>query len=56
MKLRIECEQPTTNLYKFIGNSTVFNGDNSKVPLTAENVLLRGCCLKNTDFVIGEYT
>lgn len=27
--------------------------DNEQVPLTKENLLLRDCCLKNTDYVEG---
>ncbi|CAD5116940.1 DgyrCDS5779 [Dimorphilus gyrociliatus] len=53
LKMKIECEQPTTNLYKFIGTLNIFDGERKKVSLSSENVLLRGCCLKNTDFVMG---
>lgn len=51
----IECEQPTTDLYKFIGNLNINGGNGNHVarPLGPENVLLRGSRLKNTPYVYG---
>lgn len=61
----IECEQPQTDLYSFKGkielepnNSTNLNVSTnqlevSTIPLTAENLLLRGSKVRNTEWVIG---
>ncbi|KAG9443296.1 hypothetical protein H6P81_014636 [Aristolochia fimbriata] len=46
----IRCEQPNRNIYEFTANME-FNGH--KVPLSQSNIILRGCQLKNTDWVIG---
>lgn len=57
-KFSIECEQPQPNLYKFngainwkqkIGESML---DMSE-PISIDNVLLRGCNLRNTDWALG---
>ncbi|XP_045030963.1 phospholipid-transporting ATPase VD isoform X1 [Daphnia magna] len=47
----IECEAPTTKIYQFHG--AIVNPDGSRVPVGRENLLLRDCALKNTDFVEG---
>ncbi|MQM06558.1 hypothetical protein Taro_039382 [Colocasia esculenta] len=46
----IRCEQPNRNIYEFTANME-FNGQ--KFPLGQSNIVLRGCQLKNTDWVIG---
>ncbi|XP_077232823.1 phospholipid-transporting ATPase 1-like [Tasmannia lanceolata] len=46
----IKCEQPNRNIYEFTGNME-FNGH--RVPLGQSNIILRGCQVKNTDWVIG---
>ncbi|XP_073831771.1 phospholipid-transporting ATPase IF-like [Musca autumnalis] len=46
----IECEKPQTDLYSFNGKIILPNGS---LPLTSENILLRGSRLKNTEWVIG---
>ncbi|KAK1283614.1 Phospholipid-transporting ATPase 1 [Acorus calamus] len=46
----IRCEQPNRNIYEFTGNME-FNGH--KVSLGQSNIILRGCQLKNTEWVIG---
>ncbi|KAL7370016.1 hypothetical protein ABVT39_016308 [Epinephelus coioides] len=48
----IECEQPQPDLYKFVGRIN-FYMDNEPVarPLGAENLLLRGATLKNTEYI-----
>ena len=53
----IECQQPIADLYKFKGRITVYGPEGSKqvASLGAENVILRGARLKNTDFVYGKY-
>ena len=50
-KSTIEVGPPTTKIYHFTGSITHPNG--VKVPVTKENLLLRDCILKNTDFVEG---
>nr|XP_006825887.1 PREDICTED: LOW QUALITY PROTEIN: probable phospholipid-transporting ATPase IF-like [Saccoglossus kowalevskii] len=53
----VECEQPQSDLYKFVGRMNIYNqGDGAEPtlkPLGPENVLLRGCRLKNTPYVFG---
>ncbi|XP_039499044.1 phospholipid-transporting ATPase IF isoform X5 [Drosophila santomea] len=49
----IECESPTTDLYSFNGKIELKGGDGRVLPLSAENVLLRGSRVKNTECVIG---
>lgn len=47
----IECDLPNNKIYRFHGSLVHPNGE--KVPLTKDNLLLRECVLKNTDFVEG---
>ncbi|XP_046657252.1 phospholipid-transporting ATPase IF-like [Daphnia pulicaria] len=55
----IECQQPTVNLYQFIGTLTVYERDglgaisSTKASLGLDNLLLRGAKLKDTDFIYG---
>ncbi|EDW29912.1 GL15838 [Drosophila persimilis] len=49
----IECENPTTDLYSFNGKIELKGGEGRVLPLSAENVLLRGSRVKNTECVIG---
>ncbi|XP_067947974.1 phospholipid-transporting ATPase IF-like isoform X2 [Watersipora subatra] len=51
----IDCQQPITDLYRFLGKMTVYKEDSSHVTkaLQAHNVLLRGAKLKHTDYVFG---
>nr|XP_027188150.1 phospholipid-transporting ATPase 1-like [Cicer arietinum] len=46
----IRCEQPNRNIYEFTANIE-FNG--IKFSLSQSNIVLRGCQLKNTDWIIG---
>ncbi|KAI4353561.1 hypothetical protein L6164_002500 [Bauhinia variegata] len=46
----IRCEQPNRNIYEFTANME-FNGH--KFSLSQSNIVLRGCQLKNTDWIIG---
>lgn len=48
----IMCEQPNNAIYKFEGNIRVSQLD-ERIPLGPENILLRGCSLKNTEYVYG---
>ncbi|XP_069563718.1 phospholipid-transporting ATPase IH-like isoform X1 [Brachyistius frenatus] len=55
----IECEQPQPDLYKFVGRINTYK-DKEPVarPLGAENLLLRGATLKNTQhiYAVAVYT
>ncbi|KAK9291287.1 hypothetical protein L1049_009476 [Liquidambar formosana] len=46
----IRCEQPNRNIYEFTANME-FKGQ--KISLSQSNIILRGCQLKNTEWVIG---
>ncbi|KAJ6810615.1 phospholipid-transporting ATPase 1-like [Iris pallida] len=46
----IRCEPPNRNIYEFTANME-YNGH--RVPLGQSNIILRGCQLKNTDWVVG---
>ncbi|XP_030466744.1 phospholipid-transporting ATPase 1-like [Syzygium oleosum] len=46
----VTCEQPNRNIYEFTANME-FNGN--KFSLSQSNIVLRGCQLKNTEWVIG---
>lgn len=46
----IRCEQPNRNIYEFTANME-FN--ENKFPLSQSNIVLRGCQLKNTDWILG---
>ncbi|GLV35748.1 uncharacterized protein CBL_01101 [Carabus blaptoides fortunei] len=50
-KSLIEVDPPTTKIYKFHG--TLIHSSGERVPVSTENVLLRECLLKNTDFIEG---
>ncbi|XP_029125116.1 phospholipid-transporting ATPase 1 isoform X2 [Cajanus cajan] len=46
----ITCEPPNRNIYEFTANMEL-NGH--KFPLNQSNIVLRGCVLKNTEWIIG---
>ncbi|GAV70384.1 E1-E2_ATPase domain-containing protein/HAD domain-containing protein, partial [Cephalotus follicularis] len=46
----IRCEQPNRNIYEFTANME-FN--EQKFSLSQSNIVLRGCQLKNTEWIIG---
>ncbi|CAO2833067.1 unnamed protein product [Amaranthus hypochondriacus] len=46
----IKCEKPNRNVYGFHGTMEV---DGKRMSLGPSNIVLRGCELKNTDWVIG---
>ncbi|CAD6185637.1 unnamed protein product [Caenorhabditis auriculariae] len=56
-KYRVACELPTTDVYKFEGRLEAVEGGppiaREFTILAKENVLLRGCVVRNTDFVEG---
>ncbi|XP_044597784.1 phospholipid-transporting ATPase VA [Cotesia glomerata] len=47
----VEIDAPTTKIYRFYG--AVVHPDGTRVSVTTENLLLRECLLKNTDYVEG---
>ncbi|XP_004520903.1 probable phospholipid-transporting ATPase IF isoform X2 [Ceratitis capitata] len=49
----IECESPKTDLYSFNGKIELAGGEGRILPLSSDNVLLRGSRVKNTECVIG---
>ncbi|TYZ61857.1 hypothetical protein PybrP1_000880 [[Pythium] brassicae (nom. inval.)] len=52
----VKCETPNPYINKFAGKVEVAVGEGCGVevmPLSAKNVLLRGCNLRNTDWVLG---
>lgn len=50
-KAVISCEGPNENLYKFEGNLN--QRDGTLVPIDNDQILLRGSCLRNTDWIVG---
>ncbi|CAB1346443.1 unnamed protein product, partial [Coregonus sp. 'balchen'] len=56
----IECEQPQPDLYKFVGRINIYKEREDPLarPLGAENLLLRGATLKNTEhiYAVAIYT
>ncbi|WOK93652.1 hypothetical protein Cni_G02352 [Canna indica] len=46
----IRCERPNRNIYGFLANMEV---DGKRVSLGPSNIILRGCELKNTAWVVG---
>ncbi|KAJ4978384.1 hypothetical protein NE237_009164 [Protea cynaroides] len=46
----IKCERPNRNIYGFQANMEI---DGKRVSLGPSNIVLRGCDIKNTDWVIG---
>lgn len=49
-KGEVQCEQPNNSLYTFTGNLII---DHQTLPLTPNQLLLRGCSLRNTEYIIG---
>ncbi|KAH7279146.1 hypothetical protein KP509_37G007200 [Ceratopteris richardii] len=46
----IQCEQPNNSLYTFTGNLII---GKQTLPVTPNQLLLRGCSLRNTEFIVG---
>ena len=51
--ITIESEMPSDKIYSFRG---VLKFTGQEVPLSYENIALRGCTLRNTDFFVGVVT
>ncbi|KAG2549151.1 hypothetical protein PVAP13_9KG173000 [Panicum virgatum] len=49
-KGEVQCEQPNNSLYTFTGNLIV---DKQTIPLSPNQLLLRGCSLRNTEYIVG---
>lgn len=49
-KGEIQCEQPNNSLYTFTGNLVM---GKQTLPLSPNQILLRGCSLRNTEFIVG---
>ncbi|XVF44122.1 hypothetical protein PTKIN_Ptkin02bG0095200 [Pterospermum kingtungense] len=49
-KGEVQCEQPNNSLYTFTGNLVM---ENQTLPLSPNQILLRGCSLKNSEFIVG---
>ena len=58
LRARIECQQPTEDLYQFIGTFTAYATSagevKNKTHLGLENLLPRGARLKDTQFIYGQ--
>lgn len=48
---KVEVDAPTTKIYRFHG--AIVHPSGERVPVSTDNLLLRECILKNTDFVEG---
>ncbi|XP_027361174.1 phospholipid-transporting ATPase 3-like [Abrus precatorius] len=49
-KGEIRCEQPNNSLYTFSGNLII---QNQTFPVSPSQLLLRGCSLRNTEYIVG---
>ncbi|KAG8654039.1 phospholipid-transporting ATPase 3 isoform X2 [Manihot esculenta] len=49
-KGEVQCEQPNNSLYTFTGNLVI---QKQTLPLTPNQLLLRGCSLRNTEYIVG---
>ncbi|XP_054163939.1 phospholipid-transporting ATPase VD-like [Oppia nitens] len=47
----VECDAPNSQIYRFSGFITESNGE--QISINKDNLLLRDCVLKNTDFIDG---
>ena len=48
---QIDCEGPNEHLYKFEGNIKLTDG--AVIPIDPDQILLRGSCLRNCEWVLG---
>ena len=48
---QVDCEGPNEFLYKFDGNLKLTDG--AVIPIDPDQILLRGSCLRNTEWVTG---
>ncbi len=52
LQFKLESESPNENISKWQGALTFYN-DNESISVSMNQMILRGCILKNTDWVIG---
>ncbi|XP_053399263.1 phospholipid-transporting ATPase VA-like isoform X2 [Mercenaria mercenaria] len=52
-KYTVECEQPNAEIYKFNGYVKLSDREGDIAPLNQNNILLRGCIMRNTDYIEG---
>ena len=50
---KISCELPNENIEQWDANLSIHSNDTDLESLKINNLLLRGCFLRNTDYVIG---
>ena len=50
IKAKVECDEPNAELYEFSGN---LKYDKKNFPLSANQLMLKGSILKNTQWIIG---
>ena len=48
--ISINCEQPNNSIYKFEG---YIKADSETLPLSIDNLIMRGSSIKNTDHILG---
>ncbi|TQD76032.1 hypothetical protein C1H46_038428 [Malus baccata] len=46
----VQCEQPNNSLYTYTGNLII---DKQTLPLSPNQILLRGCSLRNTEYIVA---
>ena len=51
LRAKLECDAPTTKIYRFHGSLVQPWGE--RIPVGKDNLLLRECLLKNTDYIEG---
>ncbi|XP_054754666.1 probable phospholipid-transporting ATPase IA isoform X2 [Lytechinus pictus] len=49
----VECELPNRHLYEFVGNIKLKRNQTMAVPLSTDQILLRGATLRNTKWIHG---
>ncbi|KAL3879260.1 hypothetical protein ACJMK2_031562 [Sinanodonta woodiana] len=49
----VVCDLPNAEIYNFHGYIQLSEAENDRVPLNKDNILLRGCFIRNTDWVEG---
>jgi phospholipid-translocating ATPase len=49
----LQCEPPTTDIYRFNGRIILSNEEANIYPCDNNNILLRGCVLRITDYIDG---
>eukprot|EP01137_Pigoraptor_chileana_P037558 Opistho-2@34829 len=51
LEAEFETEEPNMNLHRFVGKVTEFSGD--VTPIDNDNLILRGCVMRNSKWIIG---